>query len=72
MPWIVIDLDEATLKAIDRVVPTATRTREDLIRQAVKDSIFRLETERMREGYRLQPDSAEGSGIWELPEEWME
>jgi len=24
----------------------------------------------MREAYRLQPDSAEGSENWELPEEW--
>jgi len=38
----------------------------------VKDEIFRLETERMREAYRLQPDSAEDAGTWELPEEWKE
>ena len=40
--------------------------------QAVKDAIFREETEPMREAYRLQPDSAEGSETWQLPEEWNE
>jgi metal-responsive CopG/Arc/MetJ family transcriptional regulator len=69
---ILIHFDEATLKAIDRIAPAAKRKRADFIRQAVKDPIFRQETERMREAYRLHPDSAEGSETWELPEEWNE
>jgi hypothetical protein len=48
------------------------RKRADFIRQAVKDAIFRNETDRMREAYRLQPDSPEGAEIWELPEKWEE
>jgi hypothetical protein len=38
----------------------------------VKDEIFRVDTERMREAYRLQPDSAEGADKWKLAEEWKE
>ena len=72
MPQILIHVDEVTLRAIDRIAPAARRKRADFIRQAVKDAIFRNETERMREAYRLQPDSAEGSEIWELPERWEE
>jgi len=72
MSQILIHFDEATLKAIDRIAPAAKRKRADFIRQAVKDAIFRQETERMREAYRLQPDSVEGSETWELPEEWKE
>ena len=72
MPQILIHFDEATLKAIDRIAPAAQRKRADFIRRAVKDEIFRLETERMRQAYRLQPDSAEDAGAWELPEEWKE
>jgi predicted transcriptional regulator len=72
MPQVLIHFDEATLKAIDRIAPAAKRKRADFIRQAVKDAIFRQETERMREAYRLQPDSVEGSEAWELPEEWKE
>ena len=44
----------------------------DLIRRAVKDALFRRETERMREAYRLQPDVAEAAEVWEQPEEWKE
>lgn len=38
----------------------------------MKDEIFRLETERMREAYRLQPDSDEDAATLDLPEEWKE
>jgi metal-responsive CopG/Arc/MetJ family transcriptional regulator len=72
MSQVVIHFNEATLKAIDRIAPAAKRKRADFIRQAVKDAIFRQETERMREAYRLQPDSAEGPDTWDLPEEWKE
>ncbi|MGA7237551.1 MAG: hypothetical protein WBY44_17835 [Bryobacteraceae bacterium] len=70
MSQVLIHFDEATLRAIDRIAPAARRKRADFIRQAVKDAIFREETERMREAYRLQPDSAEGAESWDLPEEW--
>jgi predicted transcriptional regulator len=70
MSQVLIHFDEATLKAIDRIAPAAKRKRADFIRKAVKDAIFREETERMRQAYRLQPDTAEGSETWELPEEW--
>lgn len=72
MPQILIHFDESTLKAIDRIAPAAKRKRADFIRRAVKDEIFRLETERMREAYRLQPDSAGDAGTWDLAEEWKE
>ena len=49
MPQVLIHFDDATLKAIDRIAPAAKRKRADFIRRAVKDEIFRLETERMRE-----------------------
>jgi uncharacterized protein YdaT len=71
MPQILIT-SEATLKAIDRIAPAATGKREDFIRRAVKDEIFRVDTERMREAYRLQPHSAEGADKWKLAEEWKE
>lgn len=72
MPQVLIHFDDATLKAIDRVAPAAKRQRADFVRRAVKDALFRLETERMREAYRVQPDSAEGAENWQLPEAWKE
>jgi hypothetical protein len=72
MPQVLIDFEEATLQAIDRIAPTAKRKRAEFIRNAVKDAIFRHEQERMKEAYRLQPDSAADTGAWELAEEWKE
>ena len=72
MPQVLVHFDEATLKAIDRIAPAAKRKRADFIRRAGKDEIFRQETNRMREAYRLQPDSTDDSDAWELPEEWKE
>ena len=72
MPQVLIHFDDATLKAIDRIAPAAKRKRADFIRRAVKDAIFQKETDQMREAYQLQPDSAEDSDTWELPEEWKE
>ena len=70
MPQVLVHFDEATLQAIDRVAPAAKRQRADFIRKAVKDALFLRETERMREAYRLQPDTAEDADLWEHPEEW--
>ena len=72
MPQVLIHFDEATLKAIDRIAPAGQSKRTDFIRRAVKDQLFRFETDRMREVYRLQPDSAQDTDNWELPEEWKE
>lgn len=72
MPQILIHIDEATLAAIDRIAPAAKRKRAEFIRKAVKDALFQHETERMREGYRLQPDSAAGADVWDSPEDWKE
>ena len=69
MPKVLIQFEESTLEAIDRIAPAAKRKRADFIRAAVKDAIFRYEQERMREAYRLQPDSAQDAGAWELPHE---
>ena len=70
MPQVLVQFDEATLKAIDRVAPAAKRKRAEFIRKAVRDALFRRETERMREAYRLQPDTGGDADVWELPEEW--
>ena len=72
MPHVLIQFDDATLQAIDRFAPSAKRKRADFIRKAVKDAIFLIETERMREAYRLQPDTVDGAGRWDAPEEWKE
>ena len=67
MPQILVHFDESTIQAIDRIAPAAKRKRADFIRKAVKDAIFQRETERMREAYLLQPDSADDADTWDSP-----
>lgn len=71
MEKILVQFEDATLEAIDRIAPAAKRKRADFIRKAVKDAIFRYEQQRMREAYRVKPDSSEDAS-WDLPEEWKE
>ena len=70
MPVILIRLDDATFKALNRVAPAANRQRTKFIRQAVKDAIRREEYARIREAYRKQPDSAADSDDWSSCEEF--
>jgi metal-responsive CopG/Arc/MetJ family transcriptional regulator len=72
MPQVLLQFEQATLDAIDRIAPAAKRKRADFIRKAVKDAIFRYEQGRMRQAYQLQPDSRDGADQWELPEDWQE
>jgi hypothetical protein len=70
MQKVLVQFEEVTLEAIDRIAPAAKRKRADFIRSAVKEAIFRYEQERMREAYRLKPDSAQEADTWDLPEAW--
>lgn len=70
MPSILVNLDESTLKALNRIAPAVKRQRAEFIRQAVKDAIRNREYARIREGYLLQPDSAAEADDWSSAEEW--
>lgn len=64
MPSILIQLDEPTFKALNRIAPAAQRKRAEFIRAAVKAAIRQREYARMREAYRKQPDSASEADDW--------
>ena len=70
MPQVLVQFEPATLDAIDRIAPAARRKRADFIRRAVKDAIYKHEQERMREAYRLNPDSSVEADDWGNAEEW--
>lgn len=70
MPSILIQLDDATLKSLDRIAPAARRKRAEFIRQAVKEAIRRHEYEQIREAYLRQPDSETDADDWSNAEEW--
>jgi hypothetical protein len=70
MPSILVHLDEPTLQALNRVTAAVKRQRAEFIGQAVKDAIRKHEYARIREAYRLQPDSASEADDWSSTEEW--
>jgi predicted transcriptional regulator len=70
MASILIQLDDATLKSLNKIAPTAKRQRAEFIRQAVKEAIRRREYEQIREAYLRQPDSCSDADDWSNAEEW--
>ena len=70
MPSILIQLDEVTLKSLNRIAPAAKRKRAEFIRQAVKEAIRKREYEQMRDAYLRKPDSAAEADDWSSAEEW--
>jgi len=70
MPSILIQLDESTLSALNKIAPAAKRQRAEFIRSAVKDAIRKREYEQIREAYLRQPDSAAEADDWSSAEEW--
>jgi predicted transcriptional regulator len=70
MPSILVQLDDSTIKSLDRIAPPAKRQRAEFIRQAVKDAIRKREYEQIREAYLRQPDSTADADDWSSAEEW--
>jgi len=70
MPSILVELDDATYRALDRIAPAAKRKRTQFVREAVKAAIRKQEFAKMREAYRKQPDSAAEADDWASAEEF--
>ena len=70
MPSLLIHLDDATCKVLDRIAPPKQRRRAEFIRQAVRAAIRDHEYARMREAYRRQPDAAADADDWSCCEEF--
>jgi len=70
MPSILIQLDEATFRALNEVAPAAERERTRFLLQANKEAIRRVEFARIREGYLQQPDCAADADDWSAFEDF--
>ena len=57
MPSVLIHLDDATYRTLNRVAPPAKRQRTEFVRQAIREAIRQREFAHMREAYLKQPDS---------------
>jgi metal-responsive CopG/Arc/MetJ family transcriptional regulator len=65
-----IQLDEPTLAALNRVAAPGRRKRSEFVRQAIRRAVRQAEYRAMREAYRKQPDSIQDIDDWSTPEEY--
>ncbi len=70
MKALLIQLDEQTLSALNRVAEPGKRRRSEFVRQAIPQAIRQAEYRAMREAYTKQPDSASDADDWSTPEEY--
>ena len=70
MASILVQLDEETLRALERIAPAAKRQRAEFIRQAIRAALWRTEEERTRRAYLEHPDSEAEADDWSNAEEF--
>lgn len=70
MKPLLIQLDEQTLTALNRVAKPGKRQRSEFVRQAIRAAIRQEEYKAIREAYRKQPDSMSDADDWSTAEEY--
>jgi len=70
MKAILVELDDSTYMALDRVAPAAKRLRGGFIRDAIRRAILEAEYARTRQAYLAAPDSEEEADDWSNAEEY--
>ena len=72
MKSLLVQLDEPTYRALNRVAPTAKRRRAEFVRAAIRKAIRETEEERARLAYLAQPDLETEPDDWANAEEWKQ
>ena len=70
MKSLLVQIDDDTLAALNRIAKPANRLRSEFVRQAIRKAIREAEYAAMREAYRKQPDSAADADDWSTAEEF--
>ncbi|HTR39499.1 MAG TPA: hypothetical protein VMH80_26685 [Bryobacteraceae bacterium] len=70
MKSLLVQLDDPTYRALNRVAPAAKRRRAEFVRGAIRKAIREAEEERTRQAYLQQPDSEAEADDWSSAEEW--
>lgn len=70
MRSLLIQLDETTYRALNRVAPAAQRKRAEFVRAAIRKAILETEEARTRQAYREHPDSESESDDWSNAGKW--
>ena len=68
MKKLLIELDDATSDALERVAPARSRKRSQFIRAAIRRALWEIEEQATAEAYRKQPDSTADAYV--DPEVW--
>jgi predicted transcriptional regulator len=64
MKSLLVQLDDPTYRALEKVAPAAERKRSDFIRRAIRQAILNAEEEHTRQAYVRQPDIFTGEDDW--------
>jgi hypothetical protein len=64
MKPLLIQLDEPTLAALNRLAAPGKRQRSEFVRNAIRKAVRQAQYQEMREAYRKQPDSALDADDW--------
>jgi predicted transcriptional regulator len=70
MKSLLIQLDEPTFRALNRIAPAAQRKRAEFVRAAIRKAILEAEEGRTRRAYLQQPDSAAEADDWSNAGKW--
>jgi metal-responsive CopG/Arc/MetJ family transcriptional regulator len=70
MKSLLVQLDEPTYRALNRIAPAAKRQRAEFVRSAIRTAIRQTEEERTRLAYSKRPDSETEADDWSNAEEW--
>jgi len=70
MKALLVQLDEQTLTALNRIAAPGKRQRSEFIRQAIRNAVRQAEFAAMRKAYAKQPDSARDADDWSTAEEY--
>ena len=70
MKSLLIQLDDATYKALNHVAPAQKRVRSEFIRKAIVRAVRQAEYAAMKKAYLNQPDSEAEADDWSTAEEF--
>jgi metal-responsive CopG/Arc/MetJ family transcriptional regulator len=70
MKLLLVQIDEPTYRALNRVAPVAKGQRAEFVRAAIRKAIREIEEAHTRQAYLEKPDSETEADDWSTREEW--
>ena len=64
MKSLLVQLDDATARSLDRISPPRRRQRSEFIRTAIRQAIRKAEFEAMKKAYQRKPDLEAEADDW--------